>query len=206
MVGAGTLGGVETAPRFLLIRHGRSTYNAVGRLNGDPSVPVGLDPVGVAQARALRPRLAREPLDLAGHTRLLRTMQTLDLALGGRRVPRTVFPEFDDIRLGAFEGAPVEDYRAWRRRHDDDDVLPAGESRLEALARYCEGYRRLLDTGARCAVVVLHDIPIRFAANAARGEDPLRGPVTRVPNAVIFPFTGHELEQALTAMRRRLVR
>jgi broad specificity phosphatase PhoE len=195
---------VTSPRRFLLARHGRSTYNAEGRLNGDPSVPVGLDPQGVREAVALRDDLAGEPLDLAGHTRLLRTVETLDLALDGRPVPRMVFPEFDDIRLGAFEGMPVADYRAWRRRHDDDDPLPAGESRLEALARYADGYRRLLDTGARCAVLVLHDIPIRFLANAARGEDPLHGPVRTVPNAVVVPFTEDDLARAVAAMRARL--
>lgn len=190
--------------RFLLVRHGRSTYNVEGRLNGDPAVPVGLDAEGVRQALTLRERVAAEPLDLAGHTRLLRTRQTLDIALDGRPVPRMVFPELDDIRLGAFEGMPVEEYRAWRRRHGDDDPLPAGESRLAALARYADGYARLLGTGARCALLVLHDIPIRFLANAARGEDPLHGPVRHVANAQLATFTDADLRRGVATMRARL--
>lgn len=195
---------MDDARRFLLIRHGRSTYNVQGRLNGDPSVPVGLDPEGVQQALALRPALAAEPLDLVGHTRLLRTIQTLDLALDGRIVPRVVFPEFDDIRLGIFEGAPVGDYRAWRRRHGDDEAMPAGESRLDALRRYADGYERLLATDARCAAVVMHDIPIRLAANAARGADPLRGPVTRIANASVTRLDAAGLARAIARMRERL--
>lgn len=203
---AGSLGPVETPRRHLLVRHGRSTYNVEGRLNGDPSIAVGLDPEGMRQSLTLRERLAAEPIDLAGHTRLVRTRETLDIVLGDRPVPRIVLPELDDIRLGAFEGMPVGDYRAWRRRHGDGDPLPGGESRLAALARYADGFERLVGYGARCALVVLHDIPIRFLANAARGEDPLRGPVTRIANASVTELTDEEVRRGIAVMRDRLAR
>ena len=32
-------------------------------------------------------------------------------------MPRVVCPDLDDVALGDFEGAPVDEYRAWRDEH-----------------------------------------------------------------------------------------
>jgi len=105
---------VSDARAFTLTRHCRSTYNADGLLNGDPSIVVLLDAVGREQCEALRERLAGVPFDLGVHTRFPRTAQSLGLILGDRDVPRMEYPEFDDVQLGLFESRDVEEYRAWR--------------------------------------------------------------------------------------------
>lgn len=189
--------------RFLLVRHGQTTYNAARRLNGDPAIPVHLDAEGRAQARALRPRLAREPIDLAAHTRHVRTLETLELALDGREVPRVRVGELDDIRLGVMEGRPVLDYRSWRRAHGDAVPLPGGgESRLDAIERYADGYERLLATSARCLLAVLHDVPIRAIVNAARGEHPIHGGLRHVPNASPFELGEDSVRRGVAGLRR----
>lgn len=191
--------------RYILVRHGRTDYNALHRLNGDPSVDVRLDAAGRVQAGALRARLAHEPFDLAVHTRFPRTVETLDIVLDGRPVPRVACPDLDDVALGDFEGGRAGDYRAWRIALPQDARPPGGgESRIDALRRYVRALERLAAAPARLALVVAHDIPIRFVLNALAGDDPLDGRVRAVANAAELPLTGAELARAITVMRRRL--
>jgi probable phosphoglycerate mutase len=190
--------------RFAFVRHGRTEYNAARRLNGDPSVPVALSPEGRAQVEALRPRIDELMVDLGVHTRFARTRQTLDLLLAGRDVPRGVCPDLDDVRLGDLEGAPVDDYRAFRRRYGQTARPPGGgESRIDALARYVRGFARLAEVRATAPLAVIHDIPIRFLANAVAGADPLEGPVTAVPNASLMIVDEEDLRRGIAAMAAR---
>lgn len=86
-------------------------------LNSNPSQPVALTARGRTQARALGAQLANLHVDLAVGTRLLRTRQTIDIALDGREVPTLIEPGFDEIRAGDLEGAPIEAYRSWQDQH-----------------------------------------------------------------------------------------
>lgn len=191
--------------QFILTRHGRTTYNATHTLNGDPAVPVSLDDEGRRQVEALRDRLAGLPIDLGVHTRFGRTAQTLEILLSGRDVPRAECPDLDDVALGDFEGASAAAYRAWRIALPQDARPPGGgESRMDALVRYLRGFERLLAAPARMPLVVTHDIPIRFLANALTGDDPLDGPVTAVANATEMVVPERDLVRALAAMRQRV--
>lgn len=194
------------ARTFTLVRHGRTTFNDQGLVNGDPQVPVELDEVGRAQCLALREVLAGREFDLAIRTRFQRTGESLALILDGRDVPVVEYPELDDVRLGVFESGPIDAYRAWRRTHPPEEPPPGeGESRLDALYRYMRGFERMLDEdGAGCVLAVLHDVPIRFMLNAVTGADPLSGPVTRVENAEIHDLGEADVARALDAMRDRL--
>lgn len=193
------------SPRaVVLVRHGRTDYNALRTLNGDPSVPVCLDEVGRGQVEALRADLAGRTFDLAVHTRFARTVQTLDLLLAGREVPRLECADLDDVALGEFEGASAEAYRTWRRAHPQDTRPRGGESRMDALVRYIRGFERLVASRASAPLVVTHDIPIRFIANALTGDDPLEGPVTAVANASFMVVPEPDLRRAIRVMRGRV--
>jgi probable phosphoglycerate mutase len=197
---------VGNARTFTLVRHGRTTYNDRGLVNGDPQVPVELDDVGRAQCLALRETLAGRDFDLAIRTRFQRTGESLALILDGRDVPVVVYPELDDVRLGIFESGPIDVYRAWRHTHRPEDPPPGeGESRIDALYRYMRGFERMVgEEDANRVLAVLHDVPIRFILNAAAGNDPLDGPVTRVENAEVHDLGEGDVERALGAMRDRL--
>jgi probable phosphoglycerate mutase len=190
--------------RVVIVRHGRTTYNDLGRLNGDPSVDVRLTAAGVAQVARLRPRVAALPIDLGVRTRLPRTAVTLDILLAGRGVPRRVCPDLDDVRLGEFEGADVGAYREFRSENGQDARPDGGESRLDVLARYVRGFRRILALEARTPLVVTHDIPIRFVLNALEDADPLEGPVTAIGNGVLYDLGAAELARAVERMEARL--
>ena len=189
---------------FALVRHGGTDYNLAGRLNGDPSVPVHLTDQGREQVALLRDRIAAMPVDLGVRTRVPRTEQTIAILLEGREVPVVVCADLDDVLLGEFEGRSVEDYRRFRDENGQEARPRGGESRLDALARYTRGFERLLEVDARAPLVVTHDIPIRFLANAIAGEDPLEGSVHAVANASLLTVGEADMRRGVAAMRERL--
>lgn len=181
---------------FLFARHAESTLNVAGRVNGDPALEVDLTEVGEAEARTLGIQLAHVPIERCLHTRFSRTRYTAALALAGRDVPLEVEPLFDDIKVGDLEGSLIEEYRAWKREHARSDAFPGGESLDDAARRYAEGYRRLVDGDGDSVLVVCHEIPIRYALNAAARSESLDGPVHDIGNAAPFVFEESALRRA----------
>jgi broad specificity phosphatase PhoE len=192
--------------RFTFVRHASTIYNDRRLLNGDAQIPVPLDAAGRVAAVALAASLARRPFDLALHTRFARTRETLSILLAHRRgVPVAVESSFDDIRVGMFEGRDIETYRAWRALHPPSERVPGGESRLDALGRYADGCARLLGRhDARCVLLVVHDVPMRFLRNALLRADPLDGPVRTIANLEVLRVSEAQLGAALAVMRRRV--
>src|SRR5262245_25992053 len=174
---------------FLIARHGESTLNIVGRVNGDPGVHVELTEKGRAEAGRLREQIANVPIGLCVHTRFSRTLQTAELALQGRDVPYETEPRLDDIDVGDLEGETIHDYRRWKQAHTRADAFPGGESLVDAARRYAAAFRTLLDRDTPDAVLVLcHEIPLRYALNAAIGSDDLDGPMHEIRNATPYLF------------------
>ena len=180
----------------VLARHAHSQLNVEHRVNGDPSRPVHITEDGKTEARALGFELANIPLDLCVQTRFGRTQETAAIATAGRDVPTEVEPLFDDIDVGELEGKTLEEYRAWKAWHTRSDPFPGGESLDDAARRYAEGYRKLLARGLGHVLVVCHEIPIRYALNAAAGSDDLDGPAHEIPNATPFLFDEVSLARA----------
>jgi broad specificity phosphatase PhoE len=187
---------------FVLTRHGQSTLNVQGLVNGDPQVPAPLTEEGRAAAAALGVELVNLPLELCVHTRFARTRETAQLALGSRTVPLLEEPLLDDIDVGELERRTIADYRAWKAEHARSVPFPGGESLDDAARRYARAFRRLLTRPERSVLVVCHEIPIRYALNAAAGSDDLDGPAHQLPNATPFLFDGDALARAATWIER----
>jgi broad specificity phosphatase PhoE len=181
---------------FVLARHGQSVLNVERRVNGDPRLDVPLTPEGEEAARRLGHEIANLPLGVCIHTRFPRTRRTAELALEGREVPFVEEPLLDDVKIGELEGRTIDDYRAWKTAHTRSDRFPGGESLDEAAARYAAAFRRLLERQEEAVLVVCHEIPIRYALNAAGGSDDLDGPEHAVANATPYLFEAAALERA----------
>jgi probable phosphoglycerate mutase len=186
---------------FVLTRHAHSTLNVANRVNGDPSVPVPLTDGGRAEAERLAHQLAEIPLELCVHTRFGRTQETADEVLRGRDVPRVDEPLLDDIDVGDLEGATLEEYRAWKRAHTRDDPFPGGESLDAAARRYARAFERLLERSEQAVLVICHEIPVRYALNAAAGSADLDGPERSIPNATPYLFDETALARAVARIR-----
>jgi len=187
---------------YNLTRHGESTLNLEQRINGDPSVPVALTEKGRDEARLLGQQIKHIPVELCVHTRFSRTHDTAEIALEGREVPFEVEPLLDDIDVGKLEGVPLEEYRAWKREHVRSDDFPGGESLDDAARRYAEAFRKLLQRPERSILVVMHEIPLRYAINAADGSDDLDGPAHQLANATPFLFDEDALARAVEGILR----
>jgi broad specificity phosphatase PhoE len=190
---------META---ILARHGESELSLRGAMNGDPGVACPLTEEGEAQARRLGATLRETRIDLCVVTEFARTRETATLALTDRNVPRLVVPELNDIRVGDFEGGPLEVYRAWARERSPVEVPPGGgESRAGAAERYARGFRIVLERPERTVLVVAHSLPIRYLLLAADGGTP--GPFAEaVEYARPQLLARDELDRAVEALAR----
>jgi broad specificity phosphatase PhoE len=149
---------------MLCIRHAQSTWNALGRWQGQADPP--LSAAGRREAEALAERLAREAGSLAGLVtsdlaRARETAAVLGEALGLEPEP---MPALREVDIGSWSGRAGEEIaRLWpedyaRFRAGDPELrLGGGESRRALRARVADALRALERRfGAREIVVVTH--------------------------------------------------
>jgi broad specificity phosphatase PhoE len=179
---------------FVFARHAESTANAEHVYSSDPSRPVALTERGRAEARALGMQLANVRIDLAIGTRLLRTQQTIDIALRDRQVPVLIDQDFDELHGGDLDGGPIEAYRSWRSQHGLVDTLPNGESPGDALRRYANALRRLVSRSETVTLAVIHELGLRYIVAAAAGTSRL--PDRAFAYAVPFLFDEDAVRRA----------
>ena len=170
-------------------------------MNGDPRVPVPLTEQGHAEAALVGHQLAQLPLELCVHTRFARTRETADEILHGRSVPYLEEPLLDDVDIGDLEGVTIAEYRVWKREHTRDEPFPGGESLDDVARRYAKAFRRLLERPEQSILVVCHEIPIRYALNAASGSKDLDAPEHGIPNATPYLFDDATLTRASERMQ-----
>ena len=178
----------------ILARHGESEFSARALVNGDIGVACPLTERGRDEARILGELLTGEKIDLCVTSEFERARETADVALAGRDVPRLVLPELNDPNYGEFEGALLEDYRAWAWSHGSADEPPGGgESRLAIVGRYARAFRIVLDRPERTVLVVSHALPVAYVL---AGEPPTpRVPV--VDHAKPYRVSPRELRAAV---------
>lgn len=163
---------------LLLVRHAHARSNVGDTVSSLPPGE-GLSESGVEEALALQETLAPEAVDLGVATPLVRTQETLGVALAGRDVPQIVLADLGEISFGSYEGGPLEAYRAWAWSHEPDARCPGGgESRVDAALRIADGLELLLAHPEEVVVAVSHALPIRYV---------LDGSVGRIPSARIEP-------------------
>ncbi|HZP72560.1 MAG TPA: histidine phosphatase family protein [Gaiellaceae bacterium] len=187
----------------LLARHGQSLFNIDGVINGDPARDRGLSPLGAEEATALGSQIAPVGIDLCVTSRFPRAQETARLALEARAdiVPHVIDEDLDDIRIGELEGKTLADYRDWKHAHTRDDPFPRGESLNDAARRYADAFERLARRTDHVVLCVCHEIPVRYAVNAAGGSSDLDAPLHDVRNATPYLFDDAGLERAVERMR-----
>ena len=187
---------------LLLARHGQSAFNVSGLVNGDPARDRGLSPLGTDEGRKLGKQIAGIAIDLCVVSEFPRAQQTARLALEGRDgIPWEVERGLNDIRIGDLDGATLADYRVWKHAHTRQDAFPGGESLDDSARRYADAYERLLERSEDVILCVCHEIPVRYAVNAAAGSASLDGPPHDVANATPYAFDAPGLTRALHRIR-----
>ena len=93
--------------RLLLVRHGETSWNLDGRLQG--STDVDLSDKGREQARLAGRRLSTTAIDLAYSSDQSRARETAEIILKGRDIPRHAIPELRERSHGVFEGLTAKE-------------------------------------------------------------------------------------------------
>jgi broad specificity phosphatase PhoE len=182
---------------ILVARHAESECSNRGIVNGEPNSRCPLTEHGEEQARALGRSLLGRQIDLYVTSEFPRARRTAEIALSGRELPWLELAELNDIRVGAFEQGPLEQYTSWAHTHEPGERPPGGgESRSEAAARFVRGLRIALARVEPAILVVTHGLAVSFLreASADRG---FHAHHTPVPYARPFEFGAEELTQAL---------
>ena len=186
--------------RLLLVRHAHSRSNADDCMSSVPPGE-GLSERGVEEALALRETIALEPIGVGVASRLLRTQETLELALGGRDVPTLVLPGLDEIGVGSYEGGPFAAYRNWAWATEPHLACPGGgESRAQAAVRIAGALDMLLARPEDVLLAVSHSLPLRYALDAVDGAFPASR-VEPVPHAVPHALKADDVERAAETLR-----
>ena len=186
---------------FVFARHAESAANTAHLVNSDPAHLVGLTRGGRQQARVLGEQLAHLQIDEAVCSRFLRTRQTIEVALADRRIPLRVDADLDEVNAGAFDGAPIAAYWAWKEQHRSGDRFPGGESLDAAAERYTAAVRRLLGRREQTTLVVCHELALRSIL-AAASTTTRRNGQAEMANAMPYLIDEQALRRALGRLQR----
>jgi broad specificity phosphatase PhoE len=175
-----------------LVRHGETTYNAEGRIQGQSDAP--LSELGRRQSEAVAKALAAVPIEAIYSSPLRRAQETAEPISARLKLPVIDDPRLMELDAGQFEGRlrseladvyPVE-LACWLSG-DEDFAIPGGESRRQLAERGCAALRAIAAAGHRQAVVVTHggllSATLRSLLNMSEAVSPFalqNGSITRV--------------------------
>lgn len=162
-----------TARRVLIWRHGRTEWNATGRMQGQTDVP--LDEVGVEQATQAAPLLAAEGPDAIVSSDLQRARRTADALAAVTGLTVGVDPRLRETGFGPWQGMtqpevaerwPVE-YARWKR--GDAPGVAGIETPAEVVTRARAALDDALAATDGTLVLVCHGGTARRAVQALTG-------------------------------------
>jgi probable phosphoglycerate mutase len=162
--------------RLIIVRHGESEWNRIGRYQGQSDAP--LSELGLRQAEALALRLCDEPLDVIFTSALQRAAKTAEsIARYHRDVRFEQTPALLEIHHGEWQGLladeVIERYgdglREWRE-HPTRAQMPNGESFSNVLKRVLDFKERLcLEYSSRNVLISTHDVVVKILVADALG-------------------------------------
>ena len=126
---------------IILIRHGETEWNLCGRWQGHADS--ALSPRGIAQAKALAARMAKEEVDQVYASDLERAQQTARLAGSEANWTFSLMPELRERDLGVLEGLTTDEmlvehpevYRSFRE--DGPEYQPPGGESFKQFYERC---------------------------------------------------------------------
>ncbi|HEV2087134.1 MAG TPA: histidine phosphatase family protein [Cryptosporangiaceae bacterium] len=162
-----------TARRVLIWRHGRTGWNASGRIQGQADVL--LDPVGVAQVEEAAPLLAAEAPDVIVASDLARARHTADALAALTGLPVRLDARLRETAFGPWQGLTQleiaqrwpEAYERWQR--GEPPGLPGMERPEQVAARMRLVIEDVLAATEGTLVVVTHGGAARRAVQALLG-------------------------------------
>lgn len=162
--------------RLIIVRHGESEWNRIGRYKGQQDAP--LSELGARQAEALARRLTYEPIDAIFASPLQRAAKTAEaIARHHPDVPFAHEPALLEICHGDWEGLMADEVierygdglREWRS-HPTRAQMPGGESFSNILKRVLDFKDWLCaEYSGRNVLISTHDVVVKILVADALG-------------------------------------
>ena len=162
--------------RLIIVRHGESEWNRIGRYQGQHDAP--LSDLGLRQAEALASRLRDEPIDVIFTSPLQRAARTAGaIARHHPDVPFEHTPALMEIHHGDWQGLLADEVIArygaglqeWRQ-HPTRAQMPNGESFSNILKRVLDFKERLCsEYSSRNVLISTHDVVVKILVADALG-------------------------------------
>ena len=178
------------------VRHGESTYNVEGRLQGQSDAPV-LSELGRRQSEAAARALSGKPIEALYASPLRRALETAEIIAGALGLTIRTDPRLKEIDIGIFQDRLRADLE---RDHaqvlarwlsgDPDFVIPGGESRRQLSQRGRAAFEDIRRSGHEQAVVVAHGGVLVSTIKSLLGI-PLRDPPLALENCSISTLAWH---------------
>lgn len=154
---------IRAAKRVVLVRHGQSTWNAEGRIQGSSNFSV-LTQKGEAQAETSRQMLIDDSFDICFSSPLVRSKRTAEIIWNNREAEIITEHDLREIDLYSFQGLLKHEgkakygsaYREWQldaANFNIDGHYPVRE--LWDRARNC--WEKILTHDSRSILVVAHN-------------------------------------------------
>lgn len=142
-------------------RHGETTYNAEGRIQGQEDTV--LSQLGVRQAQSLAGALAERGIEVVYSSPLARAYQTAQAVAEACRTPLRTDDRLKELHAGVFQnvlarelGTLFPEAAARWRSCDPDFRIPGGESRRDLMHRGRQALEAIRASGYRRVAVVAH--------------------------------------------------
>lgn len=176
--GAYELPEISESKRVILVRHGESTWNATGRIQGSSNFSE-LTAKGESQAETSRQMLLGDTFDICFHSPLQRSSKTAEIIWDNRQAPMVAIHDLREIDLYSFQGLFKEEgkarfgdaYRMWQKdaaNFEIDGHFPVRE--LWTRAQNC--WNEILTTPGKSVLVVAHNAVNQALVATATGLGP----------------------------------
>ena len=163
--------------RLILIRHGETEWNVIGRYQGQADPP--LNEQGVTQSYQLAEQLADTDLDILYTSPLLRAAQTAQILVDQLTIPLYVEPRFMEIHQGDWQTRLRSEinqlypdlFHRWEREPWEVSP-PNGESLQQVQERVIAAAEEIINQYPhQCVGIVTHRIPIALIKVHYQGLD-----------------------------------
>jgi phosphoserine phosphatase len=163
--------------RLILIRHGETEWNVIGRYQGQADPP--LNEQGIAQSYQLADQLIESNLEILYTSPLQRAAQTAQILANKLRIPLYIEPRFMEIHQGDWQTrlrSEIEQlypdlFRRWESEPWEVSP-PHGESLSQVQDRVIDALAEIIDKFPnQCVGIVTHRIPIALIKIHNQGFD-----------------------------------
>jgi len=174
--------------RFILIRHGQTDWNVIGRYQGQADPP--LNQRGLEQAHQLADELEAVQLDWLVSSPLQRALQTAEVIGHQLHIPVRTDPRLMEIHQGEWQTrlrSDIEDhypelFKSWETE-PWQVTPPGGESLQQVQERVYQAMDEILTRWPEQVVgIVAHRIPIALIKMRYQGLDPESIRTLELPN------------------------